>query len=118
MVAPHPLPAPPRAASGVVIGLATVSIVIALFTAAVNGGWLAFSSADGNASAGYLLLILVPLGWVGVFIALVLGVIALIVAGVKRASTVIAIVAVVIAVGVIVAGIAAGFGQFLVALGR
>ena len=113
MTTPAPQPAPTRRGSALVIGLSVASIVITVAGVAMVGGWTAFSSIEGNSAAGWLLLLLVPLGWLGAGIGAILGIVALVIAIVKRASIVVAIIAVAVAAIVIALGIAFGYGPFI-----
>ena len=113
MTTPAPQPAPTRRGSALVIGLSVASIVITVAGVAMVGGWTAFSSIEGNSSAGWLLLLLVPLAWLGTLLGFLLGVVALIVAIVKKAPIVLAAVAVVVSISAIVAGVAFGYFEFI-----
>ena len=109
-------PTPARRTSGVAIGLGVASLAVTLISALIVWGWTAFSSLEGNSSAGWMLLLLIPLGWLGVFLGILLGVVGFIAAIVQRASFVTPIIAVAAAVVVIVLGVALGYGQFLTQL--
>ena len=108
-----PSAVPARRASVLAIGLGVASIAMTVIGAVVVAGWTAFSSIEGNSAAGWLLLLLVPLAWLGAGIGLILGIVALVVAIAKRASIVVGITAVVVPVLVIVLGIAFGYGPFI-----
>ena len=113
MTTPAPQPAPTRRGSALVIGLSVASIVITVAGVAMVGGWTAFSSIEGNSSAGWLLLLLVLLAWLGTLLGFLLGVVALIVAIVKKASIVLAAIAAVVSIGAIVAGVVFGYFEFI-----
>jgi hypothetical protein len=104
---------PARRSSGLAIGFGVASLAVTLISALIVWGWTAFSSIEGNSAAGWLLLLLVPLVWLGAGIGVILGVVALAVAIAKRASVAVGIIAVVVAVFVIVLGIAFGYGPFI-----
>jgi len=113
MTSPESVSSPARRRSALVLGLSVGSLVLTVLSALMVWGWTAFSSMEGNAAAGWALLILVPLGWFGVIVGTLLAVAALIVAIVKRAAVVLPIVATAIAVVIILLGIATGYGLFL-----
>ena len=106
-----PSAVPARGTSVLAIGPGGASIGMTVIGAVVVAGWTAFSSIEGNSAAGWLLLLLVPLAWLGAGIGLILGIVALVVGIAKRASVVVPIIAV--AVLVIVLGIGFGYGPFI-----